>query len=366
MLLCYNNQLTSLEVTKLTSLTELYCQTNNIPILDVSELTNLTILNCYNNQLTSLDVSSLVNLTYLYCSINQIAALDVSSLTNLTFLSCYATQLTSLDVSALSNLTTLVCASNQLSELDVSGLTQLEVLICNDNQLTFLDVSALVNMTGLYCYGNHLTGMDASALSNLEYLECYNNRLPFSSLATGLHADNYSFIPQDILFEPQSVSYNITLDYTDESIIEGTVTEFKFFKNGAEAESNTSGIYTTTGNGEYYCTMTNAKFPGLTLTTAAVTVAEGTGVADVISTGMIFYPNPAKDIVHLQFDIKQATYIYIELYNTNGILVCQPVNSWMEPAGHDIAIDLTLMPKGTYIVRLCAGDEIFYKKLVLL
>jgi hypothetical protein len=112
--------------------------------------------------------------------------------------------------------------------------------------------------------------------------------------------------------------------------------------------------------------MTNAKFPGLTLTTAAVNVTEGTGVEDVISTGMIFYPNPAKDIVHLQFDIKQANYIYIELYNTNGILVCQPVNSWMEPAGHDIAIDLTHLPRGIYLVKMRTGNEFFNKKLILL
>jgi hypothetical protein len=224
----------------------------------------------------------------------------------------------------------------------------------------------MTNLAELYCHSNLLRSMDVTALSNLFYLECYNNRLPFSSLATGLHVRNYAYSPQDTLYESESISGNTTIDYSDEAEIEGTATGFKFYKNGTGTESNTSGIYTTTGNGEYYRTMTNAKFPGLTLTTAAVTVTEGTGVEDVISTGIIFYPNPARDIVHLQFDITQADYIIIELYNTNGILVCQPVNSWMKPAGHDIAIDLTHLPRGIYLMKLRAGNELFSKKLIIL
>ena len=269
---CSNNQLTSLDVSALTNLTQLYCSENQLTGLDVSELTNLNYFYCYSNQLTDLNVSALVNLVKLYCSINPLGELDVSALTNLTFLSCYANELTILDISTLTSLTTVVCCSNQITELDLSALTNLAVLICNDNQITSLDVSELINMTGLHCFGNQLTELDASALLDLEYLECYNNRLPFSSLATGLHVVNFSYIPQDIIFEPYVVSVDVILDYSAEALIDGTATQFIFYKDDVEVETNTTGLFNTTGAGVYYCQMTNTKFPGLTLTTAGVTV----------------------------------------------------------------------------------------------
>ena len=56
-LLCDNNQLTSLDVSKNTALNDLCCNNNQLTSLDVSKNTALERLHCYNNQLTSLDVS---------------------------------------------------------------------------------------------------------------------------------------------------------------------------------------------------------------------------------------------------------------------------------------------------------------------
>ena len=77
-LYCYNNDLTSLDVSKNTALTVLFCYGNQLTSLDVSKNTALTDLNCSNNQLTSLDVSKNTALTYLYCNYNNLAALDLS------------------------------------------------------------------------------------------------------------------------------------------------------------------------------------------------------------------------------------------------------------------------------------------------
>ena len=366
LLSCYNNQITTLNVSELINLTFLTCNANQLTVLDVSNLVNLNILICGENLLTVLDVSGLINLTRLACNVNQLTVLEVSDLVNLTYLACFDNQLIFLDVSKMTNLAELYCHSNQIISLDVSEQANLTLLSCSGNQLTSLNVSALTNLIQLYCHSNLLRSIDVTALANLSYLECYNNRLPFSSLATGLNADNFIYIPQDILFEPLSVSDNIAIDYSDEALIEGSATEFIFYKNGAEAESNTSGLYTTTGPGAYNCTMTNAKFPGLTLTTADVTVTGSTGLEVVISAGIYLYPNPVRDIVHLHFDLKQANYCSIELYNLNGILICQHFKRWMETSDHDIAIDLTHLPRGAYMMKLFSGNELFFKKLVLL
>ena len=87
----------------------------------MSGLTNLQILYCYNNQLTSLNVSSLTNLQYLYCSLNQLPSLNVSGLTNLQDLYCQNNQLTTLDANGLTSLQNLYCNGNPLINLFIKN-----------------------------------------------------------------------------------------------------------------------------------------------------------------------------------------------------------------------------------------------------
>ena len=70
--------LTALDVSHNTQLTELYCWGNNLSNLDVSHNTQLRKLSCQYNNLSSLDVSHNTQLTKLYCYDNKFttAALD--------------------------------------------------------------------------------------------------------------------------------------------------------------------------------------------------------------------------------------------------------------------------------------------------
>ena len=88
---CSSNgaNLTSLDPSHNTQLTELWCGSNQLTTLDVSKNTQLTKLICSNNRLTSLDVSHNTQLTYLDCSSNLLSSLDVSQNTQLTDLYCY-------------------------------------------------------------------------------------------------------------------------------------------------------------------------------------------------------------------------------------------------------------------------------------
>ena len=133
-LICSDNQLTSLDVSKNTELQKLYCDGNQLTSLEVGENTVLDTLHCYNNQLTSLDVS-------------RNSALQ--------WLSCYKNKLTSLDVSKNTNLTLLYCDSNQLTSLDVSQNNKLEKLHCSENQLTSLKLSPMA-VTTLEANGNKI------------------------------------------------------------------------------------------------------------------------------------------------------------------------------------------------------------------
>ncbi|MDC1312946.1 hypothetical protein N8X76_02960, partial [Flavobacteriaceae bacterium] len=122
------------------TLTTLYCFDNQLTSLDVSNNNVLIDLRCFGNQLTSLDVSGATVLEILYCSSNQLTSLDVSNNNALTYLGCGNNQLTSLDVSNNTALTSLSCNDNQLTSLDLSGATALNILFCENSQLTSLDV----------------------------------------------------------------------------------------------------------------------------------------------------------------------------------------------------------------------------------
>ena len=174
---CYNNILTSLDVSKNTALTTLNCQYNQLTSLDISKNVALTSLNCSNNQLTSIDVSKSTALTDLNCFHNQLTSLDVSKNTALTTLNCSSNQLTSLDVSKNTALTSLVCSSNQLTSIDVSKNKTLTELSCINNQLTSLDISKNTALTELLCSKNLLTSLDVSKNTALTSLACYNNQL---------------------------------------------------------------------------------------------------------------------------------------------------------------------------------------------
>ena len=161
-LYCYNNKLTSLDVSKNPELKELKCYNNKLTSLDVSKNTKLMDLSCGTNQLTSLDVSQNTKLEELLCGKNQLTELDVRNNTALWCLSCYENKLTSLDVSHNTQLEQLDCGRNQLTELDVRNNTALWYLACSENKLTSLDLSQNTKLNELYCSDNQLTSLDVS------------------------------------------------------------------------------------------------------------------------------------------------------------------------------------------------------------
>ena len=152
-----------------TDLTRLSCYNNQLTSLNVSNNTALTYLGCGDNQLTILDVSNNTALTYLQCGNNQLTILDVSNNTALTYLGCGDNQLTSLNVSNNTALTSLSCFNNQLTILDVSNNTALTSLQCYNNQLTILDVSNNTALTGLYCFVNELTSLNVRNGNNINF-----------------------------------------------------------------------------------------------------------------------------------------------------------------------------------------------------
>ncbi len=236
---CAQNNLTSLDVSSNSALTELYCYENQLTAIDVSNNTALTAINCANNQLTSLNVANGNNINIsgnnFYATNNpNLTCIEVDSETystqqwtdidstasfsedcstfGLTYvpddnfeqalidlgydtapLDDYVStanieSVTSLDLGGIgisslvgiedfTALTELHCNQNNLNTLDISSNTALTTLNVESNQLTSLDVSNNTNLLILNVGINQLTTLDVSNNTALTALTCYNNQL---------------------------------------------------------------------------------------------------------------------------------------------------------------------------------------------
>jgi Secretion system C-terminal sorting domain/LVIVD repeat len=163
----------------------LNCGTNQLTTLDISKNTTITFLNCEDNQLTTLDISKNIILINLACSSNQLSTLDVSKNTILDFLSCSSNKLSNLDMSKNTALTSLLCGSNQLTILDISKNTNLTLLSCLSNQFSTLDLSKNAKLADLICYSNQLKTLDVSKNTALTFLSCFSNQLSNLNLKNG-------------------------------------------------------------------------------------------------------------------------------------------------------------------------------------
>ena len=176
-LYCYNDKLTTLDLSKNTKLQDVRCNSNNLETLNVSECTNLIRLDCYWNSLTTLDVSQNTALQTLKCNNNkQLQTLNLNGAAALQTLDCSNDkQLTTLDVSQNAKLQTLDCYSSGLTTLNLNGAEALQTLNCNSSHLTQLDVSHNPELVKIDCGLNQLMTLDVSQNAKLQELNCRYN-----------------------------------------------------------------------------------------------------------------------------------------------------------------------------------------------
>lgn len=148
------NNDTEIQLTEAQSFTgTISCTGLNITDLTgIESFTALTHLDCYDNQLTSLNVSQNTALTTLYFDNNLITSIDVTQNVALTKLGFGNNQLTSINLAQNTALTKLICNKNQLTSLDLSNNAVLATLGCYQNQLTSLNLkngnnASIVQMT---------------------------------------------------------------------------------------------------------------------------------------------------------------------------------------------------------------------------
>lgn len=131
-------------------------------------------------------IEDFTSLVYLDCYDNLLTSLDLSNCTNLEWLDCESNSLSSLDVSQNTMLQTLWCYENQLQSINVTGCINLQDFEFDNNLLTYVDLSTNVNLVHIDAWTNLLQSLDVSNCPNLQSLEVYgNNYLECLNLKNG-------------------------------------------------------------------------------------------------------------------------------------------------------------------------------------
>ncbi|NHN25182.1 T9SS type A sorting domain-containing protein [Flavobacterium jejuense] len=134
-----DDYVTTANISGITSLNVTY--RNISDLTGIEDFVSLQVLNCRSNQLTTLDVSNNTELTNLVCGANTITSLDLSANTSLTNLAAELCDLTSITLPLSIQLMNI--DGNEFTELDFSGLPNLKYLLVKNN--TYLSVLNVQN-----------------------------------------------------------------------------------------------------------------------------------------------------------------------------------------------------------------------------
>ena len=286
-------QVTAIDLTKATDLTELYVNTNKLSILDISKNTKLQKLYCHTNPLKFIDLSQNVTLTYLNCNEIEAENLDISKCTALETLYCNNNQLKALNISQNIKLKNLYCVNNQLESIDFSNNINLDYISVNNNLLTSIDVTPCTALRYLLCMGNQIAEIKAGIIGKT--LNCSKNKLTFETLpATAI--SGYTYAPQEALIIAEEITTNKELDLSAQNNIKGitdkeqntvytwkTTDNEKILEVGKDyTENDGKFTFLTPQIQPVYCEMTSDAFPKFSgvnvFKTTPITIQKGTGV----------------------------------------------------------------------------------------
>ncbi len=250
---CQGNQLTTLNASNCISLSSLYCSNNKLTTLNVSDCINLKDLDCSSNSISSLTLPVISTLKYLECENNLLKSLDLSGCINLIYINCSSNRILALDVNACKSLTDLRCSSNFLKTLSVRGLTSLVHLECSNNIINNLGLSGCTNLYTLYCSNNVFKVLDLMSCKNLEEFRC-QNVTSLIALYFDHCPDSYGFgfkVDGDV-----NLSYICLNDYDDEL----KVFLSTYYYSGLTQPITIGSFCSSTSDGTFYTLRGNSSY----------------------------------------------------------------------------------------------------------
>lgn len=162
-----------------------------VPTNNIKNINNLDVTGKNISDLTG--IQSLVALESLLCSDNSLEFLDLSKNKDLRVLICGANRLKQLDVSKNVKLEFLLCQANALTHIDVSKNRALEQMNISNNKLRSIDVSSNLALQLFQCSHNEITSLDVHRNRALTLLDCCCNSLTSLNIKNGTNARMTSF-----------------------------------------------------------------------------------------------------------------------------------------------------------------------------
>ena len=91
---------------------------------------------------------------------------------------------------------------------------------------------------------------------------------------------------------------------------------------------------------------------------------ESSGFQGISPDGVIIYPNPAAEILHIEFILPADGPVNLELANLQGITVMQSGQHQLTSGWHDEHLNTGGLPPGVYFLRVTAGGKTILKKVI--
>ncbi|MEA2077167.1 MAG: T9SS type A sorting domain-containing protein [Candidatus Marinimicrobia bacterium] len=98
----------------------------------------------------------------------------------------------------------------------------------------------------------------------------------------------------------------------------------------------------------------------------AVSVEVGADIAEVDFVMNAAYPNPFNPTTVISMHYAVGSNAIVNIYNTQGVLVEELVNDFVEAGNYELTWDASGMPSGVYIVKMHAGNVMQSQKIVLM
>lgn len=323
------------EISQLSQLSRLDLRNNDLTgeiLVELSTTLSLVEIDLAGNEFNGTIPPTLVgltNLTKLDLEGNNLSGnipLELGTLPNITFLSLGSNELIGevpIELGDLATLLTLNLQNNILTgaiPAELANLTSLVSLVLSGNQLSGEvpnEFTSLPNLGSLIVGNNNLNSLpDFSAHPTLNELFVYENKFEFDDLLpnAAIFTNSFQYESMGNINE----ELHIGLNKGDEVLLsvetpdDGT-NQYQWYNNGNEIEGEVSPTFQLNSEihqqGNYYCTVTNASLPGLTIT---------------------------RNNIYVSFQLSQADSLaLISLYNstdgpnwTNTWDLTQPVASW--------------------------------------
>jgi len=156
-----NPQLTTLDISGSTAMTQLICNGSNLKSLNMKGVF-LNDLRVFGNELSTIDLSE-VNPGFVIIQVfdNKLTTVNVTASANAEAFQVHENLLTSLNITSSGvgphGPTKILCYTNLLPTLDVRMCEKLDTLTCHANLLTSLYISGTTLLSSIDCHDNKLS-----------------------------------------------------------------------------------------------------------------------------------------------------------------------------------------------------------------